>query len=192
MFTAPALAARLASEAKARAHAEKAAAEAAAAAAANSAVARDVKASKSAHKKARKREAAATAAAQQEVIAKLWQSFVRRLVKLDAHNAAKTLEHKLESAERCRRREEAKAAAIAKQPKPLTAPGSSHSGHTVYWKHAPPTLDEKAREIVRKEQSIEEQIKHEEMLREKEGGRLAQLEARKQARDKATAIQQGY
>ena len=94
--------------------------------------------------------------------------------KLDAHHAAETAKHIAESARRRLVREAANAAAKAKGEKPYTKPGPS--GPVREGRAPDPSLplDERAREEVRKHDSIEAAAKHEMALKQQEADRVAE------------------
>ena len=111
--------------------------------------------------------------------------------KLDAHHAAETAKHKAESEARRKVREAAEVAAAAKTEKPLSAPGPSGPVREARAPDEPLPLDERAREEVRKHDSIEKSKEHKESLKAREAARVAQLEEKKEKRGIGWAIQTG-
>ena len=98
--------------------------------------------------------------------------------RIDAADAAETARHRADSMRRAEVRRQAEEARANRAEKPLSKPGPSgpeKAGRALKNRAA---LDEEAREVVRKYDSMEACAAHEQMLRDKEQLRLTQIEER--------------
>ena len=100
------------------------------------------------------------------------------LAKIDAHHAAETAKHRAELDQQAELRRQAEEAKAMRKPKAYSKKGASGPERVAKAPTEQPTLDEQARELVRKHDSIEAERQHELELKKKEALRVAQQEER--------------
>lgn len=119
-----------------------------------------------------------------------WESFTRRIVKINTHSDAKTLENQLENEKRRRVREAARL--TPKKELPYTPKGVSHPGKAVLW-HAGNLDDacEKAKQSTEIAISKEKELTHRKHLIAMEKSRILEIERRMHFLKIASDIQHG-